>query len=38
MKQQMIKRDGKPEYAEIPYQEYRRLQANGVCFGTLDLS
>ncbi|GFO56965.1 transcriptional regulator [Geomonas sp. Red276] len=25
MKPQIIKRDGKPEYAVIPYQEYRRL-------------
>lgn len=28
MKPQIIKRDGKPEYAVIPYQEYRRLIAD----------
>jgi len=28
MKLQIIKRDGKPEYAVIPYQEYRRLMAD----------
>ena len=28
MKAQIIKRDGRPEYAVIPYQEYRRLLAD----------
>ena len=28
MKPQIIKKDGKPEYAVIPYEEYRRLMAD----------